>query len=74
MNHIKGRSVANISKEAMSLLLAHDYPGNIRELENIIEHSFVLCSDAAIETSHLPAYLMEQNNRQPAVRLWQPDC
>jgi len=69
MNHIKGRSVAKISKEAMSLLLAHDYPGNIRELENIIEHSFVLCSDAEIETSHLPAYLLEQDNSQPALQL-----
>ncbi len=69
MNHIKGRSVAKISKEAMSLLLAHDYPGNIRELENIIEHSFVLCSDAEIEMSHLPAYLIEQKNSQSAVRL-----
>jgi PAS domain S-box-containing protein len=38
MNNIRGRSVADVSKEAMSILLTHNYPGNIRELENIIEH------------------------------------
>jgi transcriptional regulator with PAS, ATPase and Fis domain len=66
MNHIKGRSVASVSKETMSLLLAHDYPGNIRELENIIEHGFVLCNEREIEVSHLPAYLSQQEGGQAA--------
>ncbi len=57
MNHIRGRSVADVSTEAMSLLLSHDYPGNIRELENIIEHAFVLCHEGEIERSHLPPSL-----------------
>jgi len=35
--------------------LAYDYPGNIRELENIIEHCFVLCEGEIIEAKHLPA-------------------
>jgi transcriptional regulator with PAS, ATPase and Fis domain len=35
--------------------LAYDYPGNVRELENIIEHSFVLCEGEIIETKHLPS-------------------
>ena len=59
MNNIRGRSVADVSKEAMSILLAHDYPGNIRELENIIEHAFVLCHEGEIETSHLPPSLLQ---------------
>lgn len=57
INNIKGRSVTGIEPDAMALLLAHDYPGNIRELENIIEHGFVLCSGEMIEHHHLPAYL-----------------
>jgi DNA-binding NtrC family response regulator len=34
--------------------MEHDYPGNVRELENIIEQAFVLCRDGAIELQHLP--------------------
>ncbi len=68
MNNIKGRSISTIEPDAMSVLLAHDYPGNIRELENIIEHAFVLCNGEIIEVRHLPAYL--QGNKisaQPPV-------
>lgn len=57
MNQVKGRLISGIDSEAMRLLLAHDYPGNIRELENIIEHAFVLCSEGFIYTKHLPTYL-----------------
>ncbi len=66
MNDIKGRYVSNVSKEAMALLLAHDYPGNIRELENIIEHGFVLCPEGEIEVAHLPGYLAQTKIRQPS--------
>ena len=59
MNHIKGRSVTDISKDAMSNLLRHEYPGNIRELENIIEHGFVLCHEGEIDVAHLPSYLLQ---------------
>jgi DNA-binding NtrC family response regulator len=41
----------------MLRLMAHDYPGNVRELENIIEHAFVLCRSGLIEMHHLPAEL-----------------
>lgn len=44
----------------MNILLAHDYPGNIRELENIVEHAFVLCKEFNIQVAHLP------RNLQPA--------
>jgi PAS domain S-box-containing protein len=52
-----GKSIAGISQEAMNLLLAHDFPGNIRELENAIEHAFVFCKAPVIEVRHLPAAL-----------------
>jgi transcriptional regulator with PAS, ATPase and Fis domain len=56
-NRLRGRSVKGISQEALSLLMFHDYPGNIRELENIIEHAFVLCHEGHIEIPCLPENL-----------------
>jgi PAS domain S-box-containing protein len=58
MNTIKDRKVPGISAEALAILMAHDYPGNVRELENIIEHCFVLCANTTIDAQHLPAFLV----------------
>jgi PAS domain S-box-containing protein len=57
LNLLRGKSVREISQEALSLLMFHDYPGNIRELENIIEHAFVLCPEGQIEPYCLPDHL-----------------
>lgn len=57
LNKIRGKSVNGIDKTALGILMAHDYPGNIRELENIIEHAFVLCSKGDITPEHLPPNL-----------------
>ncbi|MBN2467467.1 MAG: sigma 54-interacting transcriptional regulator, partial [Deltaproteobacteria bacterium] len=42
---------------AMEILLNHDYPGNVRELENVIEHAFILCRENYISPKNLPDYL-----------------
>ena len=52
-----GKSVKGISQEALDMLLAHDFPGNIRELENAIEHAFVFCKTPMIVPAHLPPAL-----------------
>jgi len=57
MNRLRGREVTGISQEALSVLMYHNYPGNIRELENIIEHAFVLCPEGLIRVSCLPDIL-----------------
>ena len=57
MNRTRGRAVAGISQEALAVLMSYDYPGNIRELENIIEHAFILCPDEMIMPAHLPEHL-----------------
>ncbi len=54
MNNLRGKKVTGINNEALGLLMAYDYPGNIRELENMIEHAFVLCSNGDIGPQHLP--------------------
>jgi sigma-54 dependent transcriptional regulator, acetoin dehydrogenase operon transcriptional activator AcoR len=46
-----------ISERAMAVLLAYDWPGNIRELENVIEMALILCEGASIEPHHLHARL-----------------
>ena len=44
----------DFSREAMDILLKYDYPGNVRELENIIHHSLVLSRNEIIESNDLP--------------------
>ena len=56
-NRLSGKEVAGVSQEVLSILMAYDFPGNVRELENIIEHGTVLCQGGLIEGQHLPDYL-----------------
>lgn len=50
----KGRKITGVSRDVMEALMTYDFPGNIRELENIIEYGFVLCRDFVITLNHLP--------------------
>ena len=54
LNRLHERDIAGLSPEAEALLMRHDFPGNVRELQNILEHAFVLCRDGLIEPEHLP--------------------
>jgi PAS domain S-box-containing protein len=56
-NRLQGKNIAGVSDEVMARLMEHDYPGNVRELENIIEQAFVLCRGGLIELTHLPLEL-----------------
>jgi len=56
-NRLSGKEIAGVSQEVLSILMAYDFPGNVRELENIIEHGTVLCQGELIEGQHLPDYL-----------------
>ncbi len=51
--------VEKFSNDAMEVLLNYDYPGNVRELENIIEHALIVCQDKIIERNHLPLSLQD---------------
>ncbi|MDD3268519.1 MAG: sigma 54-interacting transcriptional regulator [Syntrophomonadaceae bacterium] len=56
-NHLQNKDIAGVSDEVMAILLNYEFPGNIRELENIIEQAFVLCRGGVIEIQHLPPEL-----------------
>jgi len=49
-----GKQITGVSDEVMRTLMRYDYPGNVRELENIIEHAFVLCKGDRIDLGCLP--------------------
>jgi transcriptional regulator of acetoin/glycerol metabolism len=44
----------------MQMLLNYAYPGNIRELENILEHALILCQESVLRRKHLPDYLRQR--------------
>ncbi len=50
----QGKDIVGISSGALAILMRYDYPGNIRELENIVEYSFILCEGGYIQPQHLP--------------------
>jgi PAS domain S-box-containing protein len=56
-NRLQQKHVQGAGPEALSLLMAYDWPGNIRELENVIERAFILCSQGYIDIIHLPGEL-----------------
>ena len=65
-NRRHDREVAGLSPEAYALLMEHDYPGNVREIQNILEHAFVLCRGDTIQVEHLPPYLRPAAGSGPA--------
>jgi PAS domain S-box-containing protein len=53
-NAARRKRIEGVSREALRLLMTHPLPGNVRQLENAIEHAFVLCPCGTIEREHLP--------------------
>ncbi len=56
---VTGNRIESINDDAMSALMRYSYPGNIRELQNIIERSFIVCRDSTIGISSLPKSVLE---------------
>jgi len=56
-NRLQGKGIAGVSVDVLARLMDYDFPGNVRELENIIEQAFVLCRGGLIEAYHLPPEL-----------------
>jgi transcriptional regulator with PAS, ATPase and Fis domain len=53
-----GLNIRDVTPKAMEALKNHDWPGNIRELRNVVERAMLFCDEAAIDVSHLPSEIM----------------
>jgi PAS domain S-box-containing protein len=58
LNRRGDRTVNDVSAEAVRILQAHDYPGNVRELQNVLEHAFVVGSGPMLASEDLPSYIL----------------
>ena len=56
-NRLNGKEIQGLSSEVLAILMSGDFPGNIRELENIVEYATVVCKEALINIGHLPDHL-----------------
>ena len=73
-NALQKKEIDGLSGEALACLVSYDYPGNVRELQNIIEHAFILCKSGLIEPHHLPENLclprgMESSGRNETMNM-----
>jgi len=57
MNVKQSKQIKKVSRAALRILLNYDFRGNVRELENIIEHAIILAKGIEIQPRHLPSYL-----------------
>jgi transcriptional regulator with PAS, ATPase and Fis domain len=60
---LSGKEIHGLCPEVMPVLMSHDFPGNIRELENIIEYATVVCKNGLIGSEHLPDSLKDQKGK-----------
>jgi DNA-binding NtrC family response regulator len=63
LSAIMNKNISDISPDVMSILTNYDFPGNVRELENIIERGLALANGDTIEVSHLPEDLRDLSIR-----------
>jgi transcriptional regulator with PAS, ATPase and Fis domain len=57
LNPRMGSNITDVTPRAMQALVSFNWPGNIRELRNIIERAMMLCDEATIDLCHLPSEL-----------------
>jgi DNA-binding NtrC family response regulator len=62
-----------LSETAMACLMAYDFPGNVRELRNVLERASLLCDGAVIQTEHLPQEIQEPARRTLLAKAGIPD-
>ncbi len=64
-----GKDVTGFSKEALSLLKSYPYPGNVRELKNIVEYAVSICPSGEISPEHLPEYMLTYKSEGTGVQV-----
>ncbi len=66
-DRLLGKEIQSLSPNVISVLMYHDFPGNVRELENIIEYATLLCKNSIIEVEHLPEHLHEAKDAKEII-------
>ncbi len=61
-NKLQNKKILGLSYDSLAIFMRHDWPGNIRELENAIEHAFILCPQGLIHPDHLPDHLRRDSH------------
>jgi sigma-54 dependent transcriptional regulator, acetoin dehydrogenase operon transcriptional activator AcoR len=65
LNRLRGKEILGLSQEVLTIFMRHDWPGNIRELENVIEYAFILCRGGLIQPTFLPDHLKIRECKLP---------
>lgn len=68
-NKLNDKNIVGIDSDAMDILMNYDWPGNVRQLENVIERAVVICQSDFIKLEHLPNRLKENKNFQSDIHL-----
>jgi PAS domain S-box-containing protein len=71
-NALKAKEIKGISENALRILMQYNFPGNIRELENVIEYAFVLCRGDMIRTRHLSREILNGMKKLSDVAVQSP--
>lgn len=66
LNDNINRKIVGVSNAVLKIFLNYAWPGNIRELENVIERGMVYCRDTLLEPDHLPAHLLASDRTVPS--------
>jgi transcriptional regulator with PAS, ATPase and Fis domain len=66
INLKQSKQIKKVSSSALKTLFDYDFPGNVRELENIIEHATILTKGIEIQSRHLPSYLARKHEPSSA--------
>jgi two-component system, NtrC family, response regulator PilR len=72
LNREFGRNIRSVAPDAIAALAAYDFPGNVRELENIIERAFALGAMDEIQLADLPTLVLEQKSSGPQAKAISP--
>ena len=72
-NRLNNKNIQGLRSDVLSVLMSHEYPGNVRELENIFEYACVVCKNNLIGTEHLPEYLYGDKHLDSGINYPEPD-
>jgi len=60
------KSIKGLDQKALNIMLSYYYPGNVRELRNILEYAVTICHGNTIRSEHLPKYMFLSKEKGPS--------